>query len=89
LDHVCRTQQVNDGCFTTFDDVPARAITITMSTIMHVRQTICVVPGKLKAQAINNMLNGEITTHCPASILRQHDNSVLYLDMDSASLALK
>jgi glucosamine-6-phosphate deaminase len=89
LDHVCRTQQVNDGCFATFDDVPERAITITMSTIMHVRQTICVVPGRLKAKAINAMLKGEITNHCPASILRQHNNSVLYLDKDSASLALK
>ena len=88
LDDVCRTQQVNDGCFATFDDVPERAITITMSTIMHVRETVCVVPGKLKAMAINAMLNGEITTDCPASILRQHNNSVLYLDMDSASLAL-
>jgi glucosamine-6-phosphate deaminase len=88
LDNVCRTQQVNDGCFASFDDVPERAITITMSAIMHVRETICVVPDRLKAQAINAMLNGEITTDCPASILRKHDNSVLYLDMDSASLAL-
>ncbi len=89
LDDVCRTQQVNDGCFATFDDVPKRAITITMSAIMNVKQTVCVVPGKLKAPAINAMLNGEITTHCPASILRTHDHSDLYLDKDSASLALK
>lgn len=88
LDNICRTQQVNDGCFATLDDVPKRAITITMSAIMHVKETVCVVPGKLKTRAIDSMLNGEITTDCPASILRQHDNSVLYLDMDSASLAL-
>ena len=87
LDDVCRTQQVNDGCFAHINDVPQKAITITMSAIMKVKETICVVPGALKAPAIDKMLNSEITTNCPASILRTHDRSSLYLDVDSAKIA--
>lgn len=85
LDEVCRKQQVNDGCFATLKDVPKYAITITMSAIINTPQTIVVVPGKLKANAVNAMLHGPITTECPASILRQHPSSVLYLDKDSAA----
>ncbi len=87
LDDVCRMQQVNDGCFATFDDVPEKAITLTMSAILSIENAVTVVPGKTKAQAIKNMLHGEITTECPASILRTKENAVLYLDADSAALA--
>jgi glucosamine-6-phosphate deaminase len=34
------------------------------------------------------MLNGEISTNCPASVLRTKENAALYLDVESASLAL-
>lgn len=87
LDDVCRNQQVNDGCFPTFDDVPKRAITLTMSAITKAPETIAVVPGKLKANAIDAMLHGPISTACPASILRKHSSAALYLDKDSASKA--
>lgn len=85
LDQVCRNQQVNDGCFPTLDDVPKYALTITMSAITDVAETVVVVPGVLKANAVEAMLKGPIATECPASILRQHNASVLFLDKDSAS----
>lgn len=85
LDEVCRQQQVNDGCFTTIDDVPKQAMTMTMSYIMSIPEAICVVPTIRKANAVYNALCGEIATACPASILRNHPNAVLYLDQDSAS----
>jgi len=87
LEDVCRNQQVNDGCFPTFDDVPKRAMTLTMSTIIAAPETVVVVPGKLKADAIEAMLHGPISTACPASILRTHSSSTLYLDKDSAAKA--
>lgn len=89
LDDVCRNQQVNDGCFAVIDDVPKRAITLTMSAIMAVPEAVVVVPGILKARAVDAMLKGPISTDCPASILRTHPRSVLYLDSESASIALK
>lgn len=88
LDDICRMQQVNDGCFATFEDVPEKAITLTMSALLSIKEAVTVVPGKNKAQAIDKMLNGEISTKCPASILRRHENAALYLDVDSASLAV-
>ncbi len=85
LDDVCRQQQVNDGCFATLDDVPKQAMSLTMSFIMSVPHAICVVPTIRKANAVYNALLGPVTTACPASILRNHNDAVLYLDKDSAS----
>lgn len=83
LDDTCRQQQVNDGCFATFDDVPTEALTLTIPTLLAGRYLFCVVPGPTKRQAIQAMLTGPISTACPASILRQHPNCTLYVDQDS------
>ena len=47
-------------------------------------ELFCMVPGKLKAKAVQQTLYGPIETACPASILRKHPNAILYLDKDSA-----
>ena len=88
LDDVCRQQQVNDGCFATLNDVPKQAMSLTMSFIMSVPHAICVVPTDRKANAVYNALNGPVTTECPASILREHKDAILYLDKNSASKIL-
>jgi len=84
LDDICRTQQVNDGCFPSFDAVPKTAVTLTISTLLKIPRHFTVVPGTRKAEAVLQTLTGPITTDCPASILRNHDNCTLYLDADSA-----
>lgn len=83
LDEICRNQQVNDGCFATLDDVPSTAITLTVPTLFAGKYIFCVVPGKTKANAVNATINGPVSTACPATILRKHENAVLYLDCDS------
>lgn len=88
LDEVCRRQQVNDGCFKDINEVPKKAITLTMSAILSIKEAIAVVPGKNKAKAIERMLKGDISTKCPASILRTKENAALYLDIESAMLAI-
>jgi glucosamine-6-phosphate deaminase len=87
LDDVCRMQQVNDGCFASFDEVPEKAVTLTMRSLLEIEEKVTVVPGKNKAPAIERMLKGEISTECPASILKTMKNAALYLDADSASQA--
>ena len=89
LDDICRTQQVHDGCFPTFDDVPTHAFTLTCPTLFAGKQLFCMVPAPTKAVAIERMLNGEISTACPATILRNHANATLYLEPDSAKLYLE
>ncbi|MEM9672717.1 MAG: glucosamine-6-phosphate deaminase [Cyclobacteriaceae bacterium] len=84
LDARCRQQQVNDGCFTSLGTVPTQAITLTIPTLMSGNYLYCVVPGPTKREAVDNTLNGPISTDCPASILRTHQNCQLYLDAESA-----
>ena len=84
LDDICRNQQVHDGCFPTFDDVPAHAFTLTCPTLLSAAQLFCMVPGPTKAAAIRSMLLDDITTACPATSLRNHANATLYVDADSA-----
>lgn len=86
LDPICRQQQVNDGCFSSIDLVPTRALTLTVPTLMAAKQLFCVVPATTKANAVYATIFGEIDTSCPASIMRNHANATLYLDPDSASL---
>lgn len=86
LDEVCRMQQVNDGCFAALSEVPHCAVTLTVPTLTAAPQMFCVVPAKTKAQAVYRTLNGSVDETCPACILRRKDNSILYLDSDSAAL---
>lgn len=86
LDEVCRQQQVNDGCFATIDDVPTHAMTLTVPTLVRAPYLFCIVPAPTKAKAVYETLNGSVDEHCPASILRTHENAVLYLDNESSKL---
>ncbi len=86
LDAVCRQQQVNDGCFERLSDVPTHALTLTVPTLVRAPWLFCIVPVKTKARAVYETINGEISELCPASILRERDNAVLYLDNESSSL---
>lgn len=83
LDEACRRQQVNDGCFPDFESVPNDALTLTIPAMMSGRHLFCIVPGPAKRNAVKGTLYGEVSTNCPASILRTHQDCVLYLDTDS------
>lgn len=84
LDDACRNQQLGEGWFPTFEDVPEQALTLTITAIMQCKAISCVVPDSRKAKAVYNTLYGKVSTKCPASILRQHANTRLFLDLHSA-----
>lgn len=86
LDEVCRQQQVNDGCFKSINDVPTHAITLTVPTLFNANYLFCIVPAPTKANAVYETINGTIDEHCPATVLRLHDNAKLYLDNESSKL---
>ena len=88
LDDVCRMQQVHDGCFPTFDDVPEYAYTIKISQMVSAGYMFCVVPAATKANAVYNTVTEEINDMCPATILRRHDNAIKYCDIDSGAKLL-
>jgi glucosamine-6-phosphate deaminase len=85
LDEACRKQQLGEGWFPTFDDVPTHALSLTIPAIMGCKAISCVVPDERKSEAVFNTLNAEISTACPATILRTHLDCILYLDEGSAS----
>jgi glucosamine-6-phosphate deaminase len=85
LDETCRKQQLGEGWFPTLDEVPTHALTLTVPAIMRAKTISCVVPDTRKAEAVNNTLYGPVSEESPASILRTHENAVLWLDKNSAS----
>jgi glucosamine-6-phosphate deaminase len=86
LDEACRQQQLNEGWFNSLDDVPRKAISMSVKQIMKSKNIICSVPGKRKATAVKNCLTHSINNFYPAGILQSHNDCIVYLDKDSASL---
>ncbi len=86
LDDVCRRQQMNEGWFNSIDEVPRRAISMSVKQIMKSKNIICSVPDKRKAAAVKNCLKNPVSNLYPASILQTHNNCIVYLDKDAASL---
>ena len=85
LDDVCRMQQVHDGCFASFDEVPKYALTLTIPALMNADYHFCMVPAASKANAVHATVYGEISEKCPATALRRCENAILYVDADSGA----
>lgn len=86
LDEACRRQQVSEGWFGNISEVPKQAISMSVRQILKAREIIAVVPDARKAQALKLCLEGEIGPMAPASVLRTHPATTIYLDKESAAL---
>jgi len=86
LDAACRRQQMGEGWFARIEDVPERAISMSISQILKSREILCVVPDARKAQAVHDCLEGEVSPSHPASALQRHPRTTVFLDPDSAAL---
>ncbi len=86
LDLMSREQQVHDGCFETLEEVPLHALTLTVPALLQARHAFCIVPGTNKAAAIQHTVQDAISEQYPSTILRQHPDVRLYVDVDSAGL---
>jgi glucosamine-6-phosphate deaminase len=86
LDDACRRQQLGEGWFASLDDVPRRAISMSIRQILKAREILCVVPDARKAKAVRDCLDGEVSPVHPSSILQSHSATTVYLDRDSAAL---
>ncbi len=84
LDEACRRQQVGEGWFADISEVPLQAISMSVRQILRANQIISVVPDARKAPAVKRCIDGEISEMAPASILRTHPATTLYLDRNSA-----
>ena len=88
LDEACRRQQLGEGWFESLGDVPVQAISMSVRQIMKSKAIICSVPDLRKAEAVRRTLKEPVSPAVPASVLRTHSESWLFLDRDSASLII-
>jgi glucosamine-6-phosphate deaminase len=65
-------------------DVPARAVSMGMGTILGARHVVLLATGKAKAAIVRQALTGPITTRVPASLLQAHPNVIVVLDRPAA-----
>lgn len=71
-----------------FDEnpMPHYALTMGVNQIMAAKKIVLIATGPKKAEAIRNMIKGEVTPQVPASILQNHDDVEIFLDEAAASL---
>jgi glucosamine-6-phosphate deaminase len=86
LNDTCKQQQVGEGWFATADDVPQKAVSMSVHQIMQCNKIISCVPYAVKAKAVADTLNGDISNLVPATILKTHSDWTLILDKSSAAL---
>ena len=89
LDERCKRQQVGEGWFATVDDVPKQAISMTVKQIMACESIVSVVPHAVKAEAVKNTLERDVTNLVPATIMKTHPDFNLFLDSESAAGFMK
>lgn len=79
-----KTIEDNARFFSSIDEVPTKAITMGLTTIMNSREVILIALGANKADAIKALVDN-VGESCPASILNSHPNVTIYCDKDAAS----
>jgi glucosamine-6-phosphate deaminase len=85
LDEACRRQQLGEGWFKSLDEIPTRAISMSINQILKSAVIICSVPDERKAAAVKAAVEGPVTPDVPASILQRHEQCYLLLDEAAAS----
>ncbi|MEM8950251.1 MAG: glucosamine-6-phosphate deaminase [Pseudomonadota bacterium] len=86
LDNACRRQQMGEGWFETFDDVPSQAISMSIHQMMKAEKLILSVSDARKSKAVLDAIEGPVTNELPASIIRSHGDCSLHLDPAAATL---
>jgi len=80
-----RTRADNARFFDSEADVPMHCITQGIGTIMEARNLVLVATGEHKADAVAAMVEGPVSSWCPASILQMHPRATVIVDEAAAS----
>ena len=86
VDLTTSTIEANKRFFERVEDVPTKAISMGISSIMSAKKIILMAYGEKKAEAIKGLVEGPVTEDLPASILQQHPDVTLLLDKEAAAL---
>ncbi|SDW58301.1 glucosamine-6-phosphate deaminase [Flavobacterium degerlachei] len=83
LDHITKVDASSD--FNGISNVPKRAITMGVSTILRSKRIVLLAWGQNKADIIKRTIQGDISAEIPATFLQNHDNTTFVLDQSAAS----
>ncbi len=75
-----QTRLDNARFFGSLEEVPTLAVTMGIRSIMMAKQIILLASGESKAEAVAKMINGDVTTDCPATVLQLHPNVIVIAD---------
>ena len=77
-------QTISDNArfFERIEDVPTKACTMGLKSIMNAKKVLLIATGKSKKEAVNQLINGEISEAWPCTILKNHPDVVIYVDKD-------
>lgn len=78
------TIEANSRFFNDIEDVPRKALTMGMGTIMKAKQIILLASGMKKASAIAKTIKGQVSTEIPASLLQLHRDITIIIDKEAA-----
>ncbi|MDD4000810.1 MAG: glucosamine-6-phosphate deaminase [Bacilli bacterium] len=84
-----KTRLDNQRFFASLEEVPLYAITMGIKNIFAASKILLLASGKSKAEAIERLINGEVSEEFPASILKKHPNVTIVIDKEAASLLTK
>lgn len=88
LDARNRKQQVREGWFASLEDVPTRAITMSVQQIMKAKTIVCAVPDRRKARSVVMCMYDQISVFAPCAVLRAKEDCTLLLDRASSMLVM-
>lgn len=80
-----RTIEANKRFFDKKSDVPTHALSMGIQTIMEAKKIILIASGASKAEAVSKLVNGNIDSMHPASILKVHKDVTVLIDKEAAS----
>lgn len=75
------TRIANARFFNSLDEVPTKAITMGISSIMRAEQILLIAVGEKKRPALEALLKGEVTEEIPVTILKKHPNVIVLTDL--------
>ena len=81
-----QTIKDNSRLFNDISEVPTRAVTMGLKSIMNARKIVLIATGKNKAKAVYGLIKGPKTEDMPCSILQDHPDVTVYVDEDAYSL---
>ncbi|NJX14401.1 glucosamine-6-phosphate deaminase [Tamlana crocina] len=82
LDHITRVDAA--PAFLGVDNVPRKAITMGIGTVMSAKRIVLLAWGNNKAEIIQKTIEGNVTSEVPATYLQNHSNTTFILDEEAS-----